>query len=72
MARQPTEEEIVRVVAMDRPQLVDTILSANWGFPIDLSKEYLLGLNVDQLRHLYMALSTCGRRAHAASPAASA
>ena len=62
MARQPTEAEIARVVAMDRPQLVDTILSANWGFPIDLSREYLLGLNVDQLRHLYMALFTCGKR----------
>ncbi len=51
--RQTTLED---VAAMDRGSLIEGILSAEWGFPVDFTPHYLAALDQDKLRHIYAAL----------------
>ena len=44
------------LATMDRRALVEAILSIECDFPIDLTEEYLQGLTLEKLRHVYVAL----------------
>jgi len=52
---------------MDKDQLVEAILNADCGFPVDFSRAYLEGLSLEKLRHIYAALTSQPQRRPAAN-----
>lgn len=53
---------IESIATMDREGLMDAILREEWGFPVDLTAEYLRSLNDEKLRHILVALCQQARR----------
>ncbi len=50
-------ESLIRIVSsLDRPALVDRLLSFDGAFPIDFTDEYLQQLSIDRLRHILVAV----------------
>lgn len=50
-------EELIRLVsALDRDLLITNIQSFRADFPVDFTPEFLKGLSVDRLRHIFLAL----------------
>ncbi len=47
---------IESIATMDHKGLMDAILRENWGFPVDLTAEYLRSLHDEKLRHILVAL----------------
>ena len=54
---------IESIATMDREGLMDAILREDWGFPVDLTAEYLRSLHDEKLRHILVALCQQARRA---------
>jgi len=50
------DEIIRRVSTMDREELIDRCTHFRGRFPVDFTADYLDGLSVDRLRHIYVAL----------------
>ncbi len=57
-----TEVQVQQIAAMDRPALVQAIRTMECPFPIDLTPQYLDGLNLEELRHIYLALRMHARQ----------
>ncbi len=50
-------EELIRLVsALDRDLLITNIQTFRADFPVDFTSEFLSGLSVDRLRHIFLAL----------------
>jgi len=64
MPRKRTKTSADQIAAMDREALTRAILSLHCDFPLDLTEELLQSLNLEKLRHVYVALL-----AHAKRPA---
>jgi len=56
MSSSRLEAQAVEIAGMDRPGLVAAIRGIDCGFPVDFTPEYLDKLDLDKLRHLYLAL----------------
>lgn len=56
-----TDTRITQIATMDHSGLVNAILHADCGFPVDFSADYLQDLSDDKLRHLYLALCLCDK-----------
>lgn len=56
------EELICLVSSMDRHDLTSRFLTFRGTFPVDFTPEFLQGLSVDRLRHIYVALCLQTRR----------
>jgi hypothetical protein len=53
---QQVEDLIAAVASMDRQTIVDEMLDFRGPFPVDFTPQYLRGLSIDRLRHVYVAL----------------
>lgn len=56
LATEQIDELICRVAEWDRDTLTSEFLSFNSRFPLDFTPEYLSGLPVDTLRHIFLAV----------------
>ena len=57
MLQAPQIEELICIVSsLDRPELARQFLSFRGSFPVDFNREYLDGLSVDRMRHIFVAL----------------
>jgi hypothetical protein len=56
MRSRQVEVEPERIATMSRRSLIRAIGAVDCGFPLDFTPEYLTSLNLDKLRHLYLAL----------------
>ena len=61
MCPQASDKRIAQVAAMGRQDLIDTILAMECSFPVDFTEEYLRGLSIERLRHIWLALYTKGK-----------
>jgi hypothetical protein len=50
------EELICLVSSLDKPTLTNQFLSFNGNFPVDFTPEFLEGLPLERLRHIFVAL----------------
>jgi len=56
MAAEQLDQRITQAASMGKIGLVQAIRNMQCGFPLDLSDDYLNGLSLERLRHLYLAL----------------
>jgi hypothetical protein len=56
MAAEQFDQRITQAASMGKIGLVQAIRDMQCGFPLDFSDEYLHGLTLERLRHLYLAL----------------
>jgi hypothetical protein len=56
------EELICRVAVLDRPALTREFLDFRGTFPTDFTREFLDGLSVDRMRHIFVALCLRSQR----------
>ena len=50
------EELICLVSSLDKPALTSQFLSFSGNFPVDFTPEFLEGLPLERLRHIFVAL----------------
>ena len=50
------DTQINKIARMRRSTLIPSILTIDCTFPIDFTREYLESLDVEKLRHIYLAL----------------
>jgi hypothetical protein len=50
------EELICLVSSLDKPTLTSQFLSFSGNFPVDFTPEFLEGLPLERLRHIFVAL----------------
>ena len=62
MGMQSLESQLAAVAAMDQRQVIAAIRSLNCSFPVDFTEDYLRSLDLEKLRHLYLALTLQCRR----------
>jgi hypothetical protein len=62
MGIQSLDRQLAAVAAMDQQQVITAIKSLDCGFPVDFTDEYLRSLELEKLRHLYLALMLQCRR----------
>jgi hypothetical protein len=56
------EELICLVSSLDKPALTRQFMSFRGNFPVDFTPEFLEGLSVDRLRHIFVALCLQSQR----------
>jgi hypothetical protein len=56
LASDQVEELICVVAALDRPSLVNQIHDFRGSFPLDFTDEFLTTVQLDRLRHIFVAL----------------
>ena len=57
MLASPQFEEFITVIAvMDRPALVSHIQTYRAAFPVDFTEDFLSEVDLDRLRHIFLAL----------------
>lgn len=56
MGRKRADMNADQVATMDRKTLTRAILSVQCDFPVDLTEDVLKNLNLEKLRHIYVAL----------------
>ncbi|OPX25007.1 MAG: hypothetical protein B1H04_00920 [Planctomycetales bacterium 4484_123] len=61
MGRHEPRSQRREVATMDRQGLIKAILTVKCTFPVDLTEEFLQGLSIERLRHIYQALSLRAR-----------
>ena len=66
------EELICLVSALDRESLVRQFLSYRATFPVDFTEDFLNALDLDRLRHIFMALCLQSQRLPDAAEVATA
>jgi hypothetical protein len=53
---QQVEELVNLVTAMSRQTLIDQFRTYRASFPVDFTREYLEAQDIEQLKHLFLAL----------------
>ena len=56
LANEQVDELICTVATWDRETLTSEFLSFDGRFPLDFTPEYLSGLSVETLRHIFLAI----------------
>lgn len=56
-----TEQLVVRIVGMDRPELTRTLRQLRCSFEMDFTDEFLDALSIDRLRHVVLAAAQHAR-----------
>ena len=62
LASDQVEEFISLVAAMDRQALVRQFGDYRGSFPLDFTPEFLAGLSLDRLRHIFLAVCLQNQR----------
>jgi hypothetical protein len=65
------EELICLVSSLDKPTLKSQFLTFNGSFPVDFTPEFLDGLSLERLRHIFVALCLQSQRLPVAAEALS-
>jgi hypothetical protein len=66
---QQIEDLILLISAMDRPALIAQVGHYRADFPLDFTREFLDSVDLDRLRHIFLAL--CLHHQHVPETAAS-
>ena len=59
---QQVEELVNLITALPREALIDQFRSYRASFPVDFTREYLEAQDIEQLRHLFLAMSLQSQR----------
>jgi hypothetical protein len=62
LASDQIEELISLVASLDREALIQQFSSYRGGFPLDFTNEFLDGLSLDRLRHIFLAVCLQNQR----------
>jgi hypothetical protein len=62
LAHEQMDELICLLASWDRQTLTSEFMAFDSNFPVDLTPEFLSGLSVDKLRHLFLAICIQNKR----------